>query len=62
MDNLEKFALAMTKEPKKSFRKAGILDGENLLTTTGSRIFLFWLLEKYENEFKEEIVDKLLEE
>jgi hypothetical protein len=59
----EKFLLALTKEPQKSFRKAGITNGDDMLTTEGMGIFLTWLLnEKYADEFKTGVVDGLLEE
>jgi hypothetical protein len=53
----------LTKEPQKSFRKAGITNGDDLLTGDGQQIFLSWLLhEKYADDFKKEIVDGILEE
>ncbi len=59
----EKFVLALTKEPQKSFRKAGITNGDDLLTDEGTKVFLTWLLhKKYADEFKTEVVDDLLEE
>lgn len=57
----EKFVLALTKEPQKSFRKAGITDGDNLLTTEGQQVFLTWLLNnKFSDEFKKDVVDDIL--
>lgn len=56
----EKFALLLTKEPFKSFRKAGITNGDDLLTEQGSHILLAWLLQKYGDEFKKDVVDELL--
>lgn len=59
----EKFALALTKEPMKTFRKAGITNGDNLLTEEGVTIFLSWLLDtKYAVEFKKDIVDGMLKD
>lgn len=59
----EKFLLGLTKEPQKSFRKAGITNGDDMLTPEGQGIFLTWLLnEKYADEFKTAVVDGLLEE
>lgn len=58
----EKFALALLPEPKKSFRKAGITNGDNLLTEDGMKIFLSWLLTQNEDKFKTEVVDNLLED
>lgn len=51
---------AVTPEPQKSFRRAEITDGDNLLTQDGQRIFLTWLLGKYADEFKTAVVDGLL--
>lgn len=56
----EKFVLALTKEPQKSFRKAGITNGDDLLTEEGGKIFLTWLLNKNADDFKKEVVDGLL--
>jgi len=57
----EKFVLALTSEPKKSFRKAGITNGDDLLTDDGQKIFLTWLLHtKHADEFKTAVVDGLL--
>lgn len=59
----EKFLLALTPEPQKSFRKAGITNGDDMLTEDGSKIFLSWLLQsKYQDEFKKDVVDGLLED
>lgn len=61
MNLKEKFALAFTKEPQKSFRMAGITNGDDLLTEDGQRIFLSWLLnDKYADEFKTKFVDEIL--
>jgi len=62
MNLKEKFILAITSEPKKSFRKAGITNGDDLLTEDGEKVFLTWLLEKNSDEFKKEVVDELLKE
>ncbi len=63
MNIKEKFVLALTPEPQKSFRKAGITDGDDILTEDGKSIFLSWLLNtKYAEEFKKEIVDSMKEE
>lgn len=59
----EKFVLGLTSEPKKSFRKAGITDGDDLLTEEGQTIFLTWLLHTvHADEFKASVVDGILEE
>jgi hypothetical protein len=61
MNIKEKFVLALTKEPQKSFRKAGITNGDDILTDEGTKVFLSWLLhKKYADEFKTEVVNELL--
>lgn len=63
MNIREKFVLTLTKEPQKSFRKVGITNGDGLLTEDGQNIFLSFLLhKKFSDEFKTEVVDKLLKE
>lgn len=62
MTILEKFALAFKSEPEKSFRKAGITNGDDLLTEEGTEIFLSYLLKKEGTDFKKEVVDLLLED
>ncbi len=61
MDIKEKFALAFKSEPEKTFRKAGITNGDDFLTSEGQNIFLSWLLKKHGEEFKKEVVDLLME-
>lgn len=61
MNITEKFLLAFKKEPEKSFRKAGITNGDDLLTDEGQQVFLSWLLQKHGSDFKSEVVDGLLE-
>lgn len=58
----EKFISAITPEPFKTFRKAGITNGDNILTDEGGRIFLAWLLQKNAGAFKTEVADGLTEE
>jgi len=62
MDIKEKFLLAITAEPKRSFRKAGITNGDDLLTDDGMKVFLSWLLTKNQDDFKKEVVDPILED
>src|SRR6185369_14303435 len=62
MDIKEKFQLAFKSEPEKSFRKAGVTNGDDYLTDGGQKIFLSWLLKKNGADFKKEVVDSLLEE
>lgn len=59
---LEKFKQSLLKEPQKSFRKAGITNGDNMLTSDGNAIFMSYLLEKFGADFKTEVVDPLLAE
>lgn len=60
---LEKFANIFTKEPFKSFRKASITNGDDMLTPDGARIFLNWLLKsKFSKDFNEEIVQEILKD
>lgn len=56
----EQFALALTPEPYKSFRKAGITDGDNILTDEGMRVFLSYLLKQNADNFKKDVVDPML--
>lgn len=58
----EQFLLAVTAEPQKSFRKAGVTNGDDLLTDDGQKVFLAWLLKKNQDDFKKEVVDPILEE
>jgi hypothetical protein len=63
MNIKEKFVLAITPEPKKSFRKVEITNGDDILTEDGQKIFLTWLLHnKFAEEFKKEVVDDMLKE
>lgn len=62
MNLLEKFTQTLLSEPEKTFRKVGVTNGDNILTEEGQKIFLTWLLGKYGDDFKKEVVDKLVEE
>jgi len=63
MNNLkEKFLLAITAEPMKSFRKAGITNGDDLLTDDGQKVFLSWLLKENKDKFKTDVVDGILKD
>ena len=63
MNIKEKFVLALTKEPQKSFRKVGITNGDDILTDEGQAVFLSWLLHtKFAEEFKAEVADDMLKE
>lgn len=58
-DVMNSFVMAFLSEPEKSYRKAGITNGDGILTDTGMKIFLTWLLTK-NPEFKAQVVDGLL--
>ena len=58
----EKFIQMFLKEPQKSFRKAGITNGDGLITEDGATLLLSWLLDKNADTFKIEVVDGLLAE
>ena len=62
MNLKEKFVAAFLSEPEKSFRKAGITNGDGLLTEDGKTVFLSWLLKANGDKFKTEVVDELLKE
>lgn len=62
MNIKEKFVLAFQKEPEKSFRKAEITNGDGFLTSDGQQVFLGYLLKKFGDDFKKEVVDDLLKE
>ncbi len=62
MSIIEKFKISLIGEPNKSFRKAGITNGDNMLTLEGQQIFLSYLLEKNGDAFKKDVVDRLLAE
>jgi hypothetical protein len=58
----EKFLISLKPEPQKSFRKAGITNGDDMLTQEGRDVFLSWLLAKYGTDFKKEVVDEILKD
>ncbi len=63
MANLkEKFVGIFISEPNKTFRKVGITNGDNMLTSEGQEVFISWLLQKHGDEFKTEVADKMVEE
>lgn len=62
MENvMEKFEMTFKKEPMRSFRKAGITNGSDILTDDGAKIFLSWLLQKHGEDFKKDVIEELLE-
>ena len=63
MENVkEKFVALFIKEPEKTFRKAGITNGDSFLTEEGQSVFLGYLLNKYGVDFKAEVVDEIVKE
>lgn len=62
MNIKEKFLTLLKREPFKSFRKAKITNGDDILTEDGRDIFLSWMLMRNGADFKKEVVDELLEE
>ena len=53
------FVLGLTPEPKKSYRKVGITNGDDVLTDEGMKIYLTYLLNK-DTDFKKDVVDSML--
>ncbi len=66
MTTLEKFKTAFLKEPQKSLRKLGIINGDDLPTDEGMRMFMGWLLQQTEyplvKKFIDEVVKPMMEE
>lgn len=62
MNIKEKFLMSIKAEPEKSFRKAEITNGDDMLTSEGQAVFLAWLLQKHGAEFKKDVVDDILKE
>ena len=62
MDIKEKFVALFIKEPEKTFRKAGITNGDGFLTDDGRSVFESYLLNKFGDDFKKEVVDLMLKE
>lgn len=62
MNLKEKFTQIFLQEPEKTFRKAGITNGDGILTDDGQKIFLTWMLGKNGAEFKTAVVDPILAE
>lgn len=58
----EKFLISLKPEPQKSFRKAGITNGDDMLTSEGRDVFLSWMLSKHGEEFKKDVVDEILKD
>jgi len=62
MSLTKKFAQIFKSEPQRSFNKAGVTDSGDVLTEEGTTVFLSWLLQKYGDDFKKEVVDPILKE
>lgn len=58
----ETFLRGLMSEPQKTFRKAGITNGDNLLTQEGTEVFLNWLFQKNSDAFKTEVADVIVTE
>lgn len=59
---MEKFKVSILTEPDKSFRKLGITNGDGLLTSEGTELFLNFLFQRNKEDFYKEVVKKLAEE
>ena len=58
---IEAWKLSRKPEPQKTFIKAGVTEENGDFTSEGKLLFNAFLLEKYGDEFKKEVVDPLLE-
>lgn len=57
---VEQYNESLLDEPTKTFRKTGIIDRDNRLTSEGQAVFVNWLFQKHQDKFKTEVVDKFL--
>ena len=62
MNLKENFVMAFLPEPEKSLRKAGITNGDGILTDDGVKVFLTWLLKKQAQPFVDEVVADILKD
>lgn len=62
MNIVEKFKNSFIQEPERTFKKAGITNGDGILTSDGRDIFFAWLLKQNADKFKAEVVDELIKE
>lgn len=62
MNLVEKFKLASKTEPEKTFIKAGIMSMDGTLTTEGRDLWTAFLVKKFGDDFKTEVVDPILAE
>lgn len=58
----ERFQMLTKGEPEKSFIKAGIMDMSGSLTADGRELWTQWLVKKFGDDFKKEVVDPILAE
>jgi hypothetical protein len=56
---IEKFKLARKGEPEKSFILKGILNMDETFTKDGEELFKYYLLSKFGQDFKKEVVDTI---
>lgn len=54
-----KFRMGIKSEPEKSFIKKGIMNADESLTSAGTDLLLAFLISKFKDEFKKEVVDKI---
>lgn len=59
---IEKIRLAAKKEPQKSFIKAGVMTMDEKFTSEGKEAFDSFLVSKFGDEFKKEVIDPILAE
>lgn len=62
MNLIEKFKLASKTEPEKTFIKAGVMTMDGELTPEGKGLWAAFLVKKFGEEFKTNVVDPILAE
>lgn len=62
MNLKQKFALAFKGEPEKSFIKAGVMNADESLTEDGQELVLRYVLTKFKDDFKKDVIDPILAE
>ena len=62
MNLKQKFALVFKGEPERSFIKAGVMNTDESLTSDGIELVMRFVLSKFKDDFKKEIVDPILAE
>jgi len=58
----DSFNLLFKPEPQRSFQKAGVTDGNDVLTSDGQTVFLSYLLRKHGADFNTEVVQEILKQ